>query len=817
MTMRAERSAAPPRPRPRPRHPIAATGAIVVLAFGASLTGCDDRPERQRARATCEALAEERFADAIALGAGPLDARGDDRETAECRCFASLSSGDREACTQLLDPLLSAPEAADWIPHPVLTKLMVRTWREAGRLEAAARLAERAAPEQRDDLDLLQLELMLRSQLEDEPDVLAALEQRLEADPSWIPQRLVLSLAWMRRSRHEAAVRVLGDTPPPKGHPLTLPWFESRILALAAANDLAGVQATFESWRATGWDPIDLAARYALRISVGQLVDPERDKISLLRDAIATQAELRDRKIVWGLHRRLIAELLAADRPEEALQAYDAAIEVVSIEDITREEIERAVRRASGSPKGTASPAEPIEAVSRLRFQLPSGTGGATLWISPGPDEPPDIGYQPLPVTGDGPIVVAAQSGDHPRRYVLEDREGRVRASGAVWPEAGAPVEVPIHLRPPPPARRWTQPIRAAGDGRRRVFAILADCADWRLTEYLRRRGELPFHDHLIEQGYRAVLESNPPFTAAALRALIWPAAGTSPDTLGWIHQLGLELAGLEAIGRNPLGWLSFVLPERANLFQILGSGPIVTANMLLAHGRIEAGRHAEIIGPHGEHRDLPSQDAYRSLQPDELERHPSLAQDMHTRRFAQTIAAEMDVADDLARQGEVDFLFLRLESLDLMTHGYFGALDGHGQDDAQGPLMASYRYIDERLADLYALLDEDDWLVYLSDHGIRSSMKHEEDAIFVALGEGVPRGRAPGQPSLRGVPHSLAAMLGVETDWPRSGTTPWLIARTNRGGGDGDGDDEIASDPTSRPVVSIGARESVAQPRSRE
>ncbi len=155
--------------------------------------------------------------------------------------------------------------------------------------------------------------------------------------------------------------------------------------------------------------------------------------------------------------------------------------------------------------------------------------------------------------------------------------------------------------------------------------------------------------------------------------------------------------------------------------------------------------------------------------------RHPALRHDADTKKFAETIAAEMDAAEQIVRAGEVDFLFLRLEALDLLTHAHFGPLDGRGQDDGRGPLLAAYRYIDERLAALSSLMDEDDWLIYLSDHGIRSSMQHEEDAISVVYGRGVPRGRADGRPSLRGVPHSLAAMLDVDTNWPDTGTAPRL------------------------------------------
>ena len=53
--------------------------------------------------------------------------------------------------------------------------------------------------------------------------------------------------------------------------------------------------------------------------------------------------------------------------------------------------------------------------------------------------------------------------------------------------------------------------------------------------------------------------------------------------------------------------------------------------------------------------------------------------------------------------------------------------------------------------------------------------MQHEEDAIFVVIGDGVPGGRASSTPALRGVPKSLAAMLGVPTTWPDTGATAWL------------------------------------------
>lgn len=756
-----------------------ARGAGLAALLGLGLTaGCRDRELEAQAAATCAAVDAEKFDEALALSQTGSSATGAGRELAQCRCVAFLSTGNRDACTALLDPLLRTPEAADWVPHPVLTKLMLRTWRSAGEIAPAAELAARAASIHRDDLDLLQLELMLRSASRDEAELLAELEKRLDDDPSAYAQRLVLALAWSRRAQHADALRVLGERPPPIDDRLALPWYESRIQAQAGTGDLAAVKATFAAWKNTGWDPVDLAARYALRLSTDQLVDPETPTIELLRRAIATQDQLADRNIVWGLHRRLIAELLVSGQPEAALAAYDEGSKVIELAGITRDEIERAVQRQRAPAAGGL----PAEIVFRLSAEL----SGGVLLLSPGPEEPPDAAYRSLAVPKQGELTLAMGRGLHPRRYVLRDASGTVRASGAFWPEPGTTTRIEPTLtagggeREIAPANDDARPKaseRRPGDGRRRVIAILPDCGDWRLVGYLRARGELPFHDQLFERGHHAVLESRPAFTAAALQSLVWPAIPRTRTAIDWVHDLGLELAGLEAVGSNPVGFLAWVLPERPNLFETLGASDSVTANMLLAHGRIDAGRHAEIVGPGGHHRALPSQSAYRPLRPDEAVRFPGLVQDGDTRKFAETIAAEMDTAERIVREGEIDFLFLRLEALDLITHAHFGPLDGRGQDDARGPLLDAYRYIDDRLAALEPLLDRDDWLVYLSDHGIRSSMQHEEDAILAVLGEGVPAGRAAGTPALRGVPKGLAAMLGVDTDWPDTGAVPWLTA----------------------------------------
>jgi hypothetical protein len=198
---------------------------------------------------------------------------------------------------------------------------------------------------------------------------------------------------------------------------------------------------------------------------------------------------------------------------------------------------------------------------------------------------------------------------------------------------------------------------------------------------------------------------------------------------------------------------------------------------MLFAHGAIDAGRHAEMLGPAGKRRLARSADSFRVLRPEEQASFPGLVSDPRVRSRVETIASEFDVATTMAREQEVDLLLLRIESLDVLTHALYIELERAGQDDGAATLLEVYRYVDLRLAELASRLDADDVLVVMSDHGIQNPMEHDRHAIFVALGGDVPKGRAFGTPALRGVPRVLAQLLGVETSWEDTGVAPWLTA----------------------------------------
>jgi hypothetical protein len=366
---------------------------------------------------------------------------------------------------------------------------------------------------------------------------------------------------------------------------------------------------------------------------------------------------------------------------------------------------------------------------------------------------------------------------------VLRDEGRRTLASGTSDVVPGE--ERIVAIAPQPPRERSTHVLRRGpADGRRRVVALVLDCADWRIAGYLLARGELPVLEALLAAGHRAVLRSQPPLTAAAMDALVFPLRQSGRSFIGVLHQVGTEVAGLASVGANPLEPLAWLLPEASDLFSVVGSGPHTAANLLFSHGGIRAGRHGEVTGPEGRRGRVAFGAAARDLDPAERERWPLLAAARAERDaiHLRTIAAELDAARDLARAGGPDLLLLRVEPLDILTHAHFAEAAREGQDDGQRLLFEVYRYIDSRVGEVDALLDADDVLVVMSDHGIRTAMEHSPLALFVAVGAGVPAGRAPGEPDLRGVPRVLAELLGVATEWPDSGVAPFASALARAG-----------------------------------
>lgn len=749
------------------RHTTAFAFALFGVMATLGVVSVERVGRQMRVARVCSAVFEGRFDDALLESEGLAGPDVDGRYAAECRCRALQAHGRAEGCVALLDPLLE--QAPDWTPAPDLAAAVVRARRERGDLRGAASLARRAAAAHPRDAALAQLEIAVRSAREGEPAVVEDLTRRLAAAPDALGTRLALGVVYSRRQDHAAVVEILGEEPPPAGDPYLGFWFQARAWALAGLGDLERLRATYEAWRERGGDPHALEADYALQLSIAQLRDPEHDWITLLRRALEHEASFTDPKVPAALYLRWIGHLMMEGRHEEALRIHDRAARRYELPGLSRDQIVQE-QRVAGL---TARPDAPSHGT--LVFRLAAGLGAGELWLSPAPDAPPDAAFERHALGPDGVLRIDRRLAVAPQRWVFT-QGAHVVASGSAWPVVGG--ETPIGIRAAVAAAPRVAPFRpqpGPADGRRRVFLVLPDCGDWRLVQYLRARGELPVLDAMLARGRRAVLESDPPVTAAAMEKLVWPERGRHRSVLGDINRLGLELGGLASVGQNPLGFLAAVLPESRSLFDVVGSGPHVATNLLFSHGGIDAGRHGSRVGPHGARGAEPARSAWRELRPEEQAIYRSALSE-RGRDHARTIAAELDAAVAIARAGEVDLLLLRLEPLDLLTHELFGELVGTQQDDGRSALLDAYRYIDGRVGELWNALDADDVLIVMSDHGARTALEHSRDALFVGVGGGIAPGRVPGRPELAGVPRELAALFGHETTWPGTGVDASLL-----------------------------------------
>lgn len=764
---------------------LVAIGLVLALRTVPRIT-------RYRAvEAACEAADRGRWQEALdrsgdLVGTDPAGLR-----VAECRCTALLETGDRSACVALLEELLAAPETEDWLPPSDLTALVVATRDERGDLVSAAELAREGAMAYPGERLLWIQELALRTRTENERTVLEEMERRLRDGGAGTASRaLLLAERYVSLHAWDEAERLLGETPdgvPPSLHDQ---WFDVKARTAAGRGDAEALAAVFDAWRDRGGDPVELRARHALLLSLNQMsgLDESGAGVSTLdrlRRVVAERDRIETPGLLRGVYLRLIATLVTFGRHEEALEHYDRALEEVGeLESVTREDILRSATRTTLGEEKLAS------LQGTLRFRIDDARPGDVLFLSPDVDRPVDAPYERLPVPDSGVVRAERGIGTWPQRWALRNRQGRVVGSGAIWPRPEAPVEVAVERRPPSsPAPRAASPSGGSdrppldapgrtGDGRRRVVQVILDCADWRIVQYGRARGEMPFFERAIDRGRRSVLDSQPPLTAVALAKLVFPDKDGVRSLFDLLHGLGAEIQGLNFVGRNPLRPLQWVLPEERQIFETFAHSGLRTVNLLRSHGALQVGRQAQVLGPGDRIREL---SGYRSSRPLTAEERELLGEPARLDADLLTeMASDFDTLERLARESEIDFVALRVASLDLMTHSRFQTMNRTEQDDGRALLYRTYRYMDRRLAELAAALDGDDVLIVMSDHGIRTAMEHDPRSLFVALGRDVESGRIPGSPPIRHASGWIADLLDVDVDWPGTGETDWITRLTD-------------------------------------
>lgn len=369
-----------------------------------------------------------------------------------------------------------------------------------------------------------------------------------------------------------------------------------------------------------------------------------------------------------------------------------------------------------------------------LRFE--SEESGLLL-LSPPDEQGVDAAYSEHLLHAGVPLQVERSPGRHPLRYVFR-REGRVVASGSVWPRPGGART--IRVEPHLDLRVATTHLfsRHEGDGWMKIVVFVVDSGDWRLLEYGRALGLWPTLSGLAAASARGVLISDPPSTAIAMQKLVEPGS-TKPDTMMDLRTLGRQVQVALEADTNPLDGLRLLSRhDRLTMPEALAVRGLRVANLLYSHGGISAGSHATIIGPGKERRPLHASRASRPLRVDEgvelAGRSPLLTSELE-RAAQQLDDVEQVIVDDLA-----DVLLYRYDPTDVLAHNGYAAFELEGPLAWPSDLLDSYTYLDERLRTLSSRLDGDDVLVIISDHGTENASNHSVESLLMVHGP-VPNG----------------------------------------------------------------------------
>ena len=738
---------------------------LIAVAALAGLRAVHRARSFAAAEATCAAAERGDWRGALAVTGAPDDTSVAGLRATECRCVALVASRRAPECVALLEARLADPGIGDWLPPPELLAGLIEHRQRRGDLAGAARLATDGADRHPTSEPLLQAEAALRLQLEG-LEAVDRLAPRLErAGPSAPGLRIALAYGAAAHQDWERTARLLGEEPPRGAHAPA--WYALRMQAMAGTGRAEELLRAAEAWAAVDRPELP-RAYYVYLLTTNHLDDPRRrSSLLLLAEAIDQGDRLGDPDILRLLYVRLVAGLTVIGQEKAALAAFDEGVARVGhLNHLDRDDLLRSALDTR-SQQGLAGRA------GRLELAVENPRPGDILLVSPDVGEPRDAGYETVALSPGGSAVVARTPDVWPTRWVLVQADGAAAGSGTAWPRAGEARRVAIRRRPPvAPAPSPPGAGAKAPRGRPRLFVVILDCADWRFVQYGRARGELPAFDALIRSGYRAVLDSDPPFTSVAVRSIVKPGGRRTGGVLGVLHALGGEAAGLNFVGANPAEPLAWLLPTGVDLFATLGAGPLRAVNLLHSHGGMEGGRHGESIGPQGARERLPVAEP-RGLREDESALFPVRPGDDDLPLLLE-MASDFDVVTGLARRGEADLVVMRVASFDLLTHSLLPGTAAEGQDDGAAPLFGVYRLAERRLGELLAPLDGNDALVVMSDHGARTALQHDREALFVVAGGGVRPGRAAGRPALGGIPRMIAERLGVATPWPATGIEPW-------------------------------------------
>ena len=361
---------------------------------------------------------------------------------------------------------------------------------------------------------------------------------------------------------------------------------------------------------------------------------------------------------------------------------------------------------------------------------------------------------------------------DLPYVALIRNRQGHtvgyVRFLLSNHKAAGRVVQIPF--APPRPfyALRRTasfQPFRSGADGKKRVFVLWPDCGSWWMFRLLHEKGGSPNFSAMMKRGQYGEMISDPPLTSIAIQRLT-----SFIETPSWWSALWIQIKGLQVFDR-------FVSVDRggANTLSSWFAQHKIqfvdwTFNQMFVISQNDSStEHGFEREQHFHYQFEPTR---TKISKDSIVRSYVAVDRIHP--FVEKrnlygkwlLATQWDDTEKKAQKALSYFdgkdrpqvMLVRLPAVDILSHYYFE--NSESPSERLQLLESFYIYLDDLIGRVRSVLDEDDVLLLISDHGIVNGYNHHPSSLFLAEGKGVGKpGPIPAFPIDR-FPHLLSKLF---------------------------------------------------------
>ncbi len=294
---------------------------------------------------------------------------------------------------------------------------------------------------------------------------------------------------------------------------------------------------------------------------------------------------------------------------------------------------------------------------------------------------------------------------------------------------------------------------RSGADGRKRVVALWPDAGSWFLVGAYAHRGLMPNTMRLLRSGARGeMVSTNPPFTSTAYRRMVEMSvnAGDATDPTV-LETIALQLKGIPFLDR--LFPDSLAAGSRGpTIYSVLARDGLSAANLVFSDRFVS--EPSDLTTSDGRKLQLDEKALYDAKEGHSIDNDSTawLTKDvLHidpTKEPARAAILDdvflmgVDNTEQKARAGlsiwqgeKLDFMLLRFPSMDILSHASFWTVES---SPAENAMVEAYRHLDDIIGRFTATLDQDDTLIFVSDHGIAGTLHHHQTCILVVEGPGI-------------------------------------------------------------------------------